>query len=709
MRNRKASTLLILLLFAALLSIRLIHLAADPPYDLSTSGGPWGDPAGYSQNARAKVLYDTWEIDGYNMMYSSFPPHLVTFAVFKLFGVGLAQQNIVPVLFSTGALVVFFFLLRLVYGLVPALAGTFLLGFNYLFLMFSRIADRVMPPLFFLLLGILFLVKGKTKPVLNLAAGASFILALISKSVIFYALGAILLGYFFYLLFNKDIKILARNLALLLAGALIILVPWYFFLFTPSREFTAAFAELNVKYLIPPLDARLLLRYFWIRPPILFKAMPALAAAAAFFSLAVFHRMIRRPRFVDMLEWIFGLWFAVGYIYYAFIQQRVTRTLIPQIIPLVFLTAALIHALLKKREKMEAKKTVRLPGGKSVYLFSLSAFVWMLFPVSLLIKYASILFPRFFSSNSGQNLALLVISAFLTALLVFLAGRWSLRPPAAPEGLKKAAALTLVLGIFVFQAVPYLKWAHAPPYQIRQISQDYGRAFDKAVFIGLWAPAVSLENKHYAHEYFRGYVNPYPDFFQRAGVTHVFTTTAFRENLIFEEDFPAEMAGAKLLARYHIWTTEVLLYNVLPEAQTPDGLFEAELYTAPGATPRYDPVASGGFALVRSGKEGVVAEIPLSDSLEAGSHQLLFRLKGRSRKAAGAPILRIEALSPSARRIIARAELDAVDIPEESYGEYVFSFETQRNRDLILRLSIQAGGEVWMDSVQIIPGRVDSP
>jgi 4-amino-4-deoxy-L-arabinose transferase-like glycosyltransferase len=711
MRDRKVSTLLILLLFAVLLSVRLIHLTADPPYNLSTSGGPWGDPGGYSQNARAKVLYGTWEIDGYNMMYSSYPPHLLTYAVFKVFGVGLAQQNIVPVLFSTGALAVFFLLLRLAYGLTPALLGTLLLGINYLFLMFSRIADRVMPPLFFLLLGIFFLAKGKKKTIWNLAAGISFILALISKSVVFYALGAILLGYFLHLLFHEDFKTIVRSLALLLAGALIILIPWYFFLFTPSREFTAAFAELNVKYLIPPLNGELLLRYFWIRPPILFKAMPVLAASAALFSLSILHRMIRRPRMVTLMEWIFGLWFSVGYIYYAFIQQRVTRHFIPQIVPLVFLTAALIHRLLKQRNNKlpQGEESDHSQGGKTTALFGLLSFFWMLFPVSLGIKLAAERFPRLFPSNLSQNLILFGIAALLTGLLILFVRRWAIRPPVFSAGIKKAAVGLIVIGVVIFQAFPYFNWALDPPCQIRQISRDYGNAYDQAVFAGLWAPIVSLENDHRAHEYFRGYVNSSSDFFKRFGITHVFTTTAFRENLIFAEDFPAEMSGAKLLARYHIWTTEVLLYDINPADMNPEGLFEAELYTAPGTMPRYDPEASGDFALHNLGKVGVIAEIPVSESLVAGTHQMEVRLRASGRKNPQTPVLRIEALSPSSRRVLVRKELTASEIQGNTYGDYVFTFVTKRIRDLRLRLTVLEKGNVWIDCLKNIPQSVDFP
>ena len=229
MSQKKTITLVLFSLFLILFLIRFVHLTADPPYDLSTSGGPYGDPGGYSFNARNKTLFGSWEVDNFNMMYLSFPPHSVTYLVFRLLGIGYAQQNLVPVLFSFASLIFFFLIIRERLGNISALIGTGLLGFNYLFLMYSRIANRVMPPIFFILLGIYLLQKGKKKPLWLIGAGMSLFLALISKSVVFFAVGAVLAGYLVYVLLNTSIKEIAKRLSLLLVGALLPFIPWLFF------------------------------------------------------------------------------------------------------------------------------------------------------------------------------------------------------------------------------------------------------------------------------------------------------------------------------------------------------------------------------------------------------------------------------------------------------------------------------------------------
>ena len=195
MPGKKSVPFLAALLFTLLICVRLLLVTADPPYDLSPSGGPFGDPGGYSFNARNRALFDTWEVDGFNMMYLSFPPHIITYLSFRLLGVGFAQQNLVPVLFSMGSLILFFLILQHRFSYAWALGGTALLGLNHLFLMYSRVANRVMPPLFFILFGLYFLQKKRQHPAYLFAAGISFFLALISKSVIFYVLASIGTGY----------------------------------------------------------------------------------------------------------------------------------------------------------------------------------------------------------------------------------------------------------------------------------------------------------------------------------------------------------------------------------------------------------------------------------------------------------------------------------------------------------------------------------
>ena len=130
--------------FIAIVSVRFIHLAADPPSDLSTSMGYIGDPGGYAFNARNKIVLGRWEIDMWNLRFISPLPHYITYSLFAILGPGVATMNLVPVLFSCLILMVTFVLLRKNLNFSLSLMGTILLGINYQFLMFSRIAVRVM-------------------------------------------------------------------------------------------------------------------------------------------------------------------------------------------------------------------------------------------------------------------------------------------------------------------------------------------------------------------------------------------------------------------------------------------------------------------------------------------------------------------------------------------------------------------------------------
>jgi len=102
MGKKKTHLFLLLIIILFLLSLRMIHPSADPPENLSMSGGPYGDPGGYAFNARNKVLFGQWEIDRMNSpLYSSPIPALLTYLSFKLFGVGFIQMNVVPTKISS--------------------------------------------------------------------------------------------------------------------------------------------------------------------------------------------------------------------------------------------------------------------------------------------------------------------------------------------------------------------------------------------------------------------------------------------------------------------------------------------------------------------------------------------------------------------------------------------------------------------------------
>ncbi len=112
------------LLFSLLFLMRIIHLSADPPPDLSSSMGYMSDPGGYVFNARNKIVFDAWEMDMWNIRHISPLPHYFSYMVFVLFGVGIAQMNMVPVFFSCLVLVVGYWLMRKNYPIPLVFLGT---------------------------------------------------------------------------------------------------------------------------------------------------------------------------------------------------------------------------------------------------------------------------------------------------------------------------------------------------------------------------------------------------------------------------------------------------------------------------------------------------------------------------------------------------------------------------------------------------------
>lgn len=696
MPGKKGFPLLAALLLALLLCVRLVLITADPPYDLSTSGGPYGDPGGYSFNARNKVLFGTWEVDDYNMMYLSFPPHCMTFISFKLLGVGLAQQNLVPVLFSLGSLILFFLILRHRFSYAWALGGSGLLGINYLFLMYSRVANRVMPPIFFILLGLYFLQKETRKPFYFVGAGMSFFLALISKSVVFYVLAAVGIGYLIFAFLHRKIKEIASQVTWLILGVLGPGILWLLFIYIPHRDFIQSFSRLNVRYLIPPANFSSLLRNFWTRPPILLSQMPVICVLAALGSLVLLLKIAREKNKLPLIDWIVLLWFATGYLYYALIQQRVPRHVVPQIIPLVFLTISFAHHLMAPRP--EEKK-------KPQYSFGLVLFLWLLFPVSLGLKNLAKQFPDLFRDQTSLNGSFLVLSAVLAFLLFVLtrAGFFG-KKDILPFSMKRGLVFILLAVILVSHGARYLQWAFHPRFQFKQASRDLGMAFSTATIAGLWAPIICLENRHRAHEYFPGAINDYPDFIQKFGITHVFTTTHAGEDKKFEQNFPEVMAGARLLARYHIWKVEALLYDIHPkQIQEDDGRYEAELFTQRGSMPRYDPEASGAFAVLSQGRQSrFVVSIPSASRMPTGTYNITIRMKKQ-----GSPtkskqrVARIDAVSKRRKKALAYKNIYPGDLSATAYQNVEMTFRVISSEDVTFRVFSQGNGDFWVDRIDI--------
>ncbi|MCJ7681965.1 MAG: hypothetical protein MUP70_14640, partial [Candidatus Aminicenantes bacterium] len=330
--------------------------------------------------------------------------------------------------------------------------------------------------------------------------------------------------------------------------------------------------------------------------------------------------------------------------------------------------------------------------------------VWLLFPVSLFLKFLNSRFPQAFRTSTALNVWLIGLSLLLCAVLTAFSLR-GFRRPAWNIPVRMGSALVLILFLLygTGHGRLYLDWALNPPTQFRDISKDYGDAFTDAVVAGLWAPSICTENTHRAHEYFRGTINSRKDFFSHFGVTHVFTTTHYGEDRIFWEDFPEEMKGARLLARYHIWIVQALLYDIHPGPEEGEpGSLEAELFTEKGSTPRYDPQASARFTVrTPAGQARTVVNIPADDDLPPGEYTISFRLKGDFSKKKTGRLARIDVIDVVRRDVLAARDLAAADLEGGKFKEFPLFVRIRRKGDIRFRVYSDGVVPLWTDRVTV--------
>lgn len=127
-----------LLVFALL---RVIHLEADPPRNLSGSSDVYTDPPQYTYFAKNLVKFGEFNPleDDRRVFFLKSTVTAVSVAVFAVLGVGLWQSSLVGLLFSFGSLILFGLAVRRIAGTRAALFFILLIGLNFNQLFYGRL------------------------------------------------------------------------------------------------------------------------------------------------------------------------------------------------------------------------------------------------------------------------------------------------------------------------------------------------------------------------------------------------------------------------------------------------------------------------------------------------------------------------------------------------------------------------------------------
>ncbi len=580
----------VLLLVFALGQLRILD--ADPPYNLSKiSMGEFGDPGSYALNARNKVVLGHWEADKWNLMYTNPIPHLISFAVFKILGVSFLSMNLVPLIFALLSIWISFLLFQeLLPSWKTAFLFTLLLSFHYLFLCYSKIADRIMPMGFFIILSVYLLEKARGKKMaLIFLSGISLFAAFLSKGKMAYLFPIFPLALFFYRRVNLWERL--REVVVFLLGIFAAFLPWYLFLYLPHREIYVLFGSRATWRIMKIHSLANGISNFVHQPLVFFYPYMLLLSVLALTGLLIASRGFLREDLPFSVA-LSLLWLPALYLFLSSFSLRPIRYFFEIIYPMFILSAYLL-------QRNSSKISGIIPFFAKYFLF-LEVFVLI---IRLSGKYRILLNPIYFFP--------FLILPFLPALIPF-----KLKFP-------KALVYALLLGNLLWGLKIYLPYYSHPKYRLKQISLDLGKAFPPSDFAGLTAPVLSMENRHIPHVSWPTHrINYERDFPWKKHIRFVVLLTYNGELNYYWNRFPDFMKTLRTVARFYLWRTDLLL--MAPGNYT--GHQEGENLRRKGGYAIYEKGASGTWTLyLPEDLEGHFL------SLTSKGNFLLLRLRGNER------------------------------------------------------------------------------
>ncbi len=580
----------LLLIFFALAQLRILD--ADPPYNLSkVSMGEFGDPGSYALNARNKVVLGHWEADRWNLMYTNPIPHLASYVVFKILGVSFFSLNLVPLLFALLSVwVVFLLFQELLPSWKVAFFFTLALSFHYLFLCYSKIANRIMPMGFFILLSVYLLEKSRgRRNWLIFLSGISLFAAFLSKGKMAYLFPIFPLAVLLYRKTNLGNRL--REMGFFLAGILAAFLPWYIFLYIPHREIYILFGSKATWRIMKIHSLANGISNFVHQPLVFFYPYMLLLSMVALAGLLISSEKFLKQSLPFSVA-LSLLWLPALYLFLSSFSLRPIRYYFEIIFPMFILASFLI----------------RENSGRISGIIPYFAKYFLYLEVFLMVV-----------RLSGKYNLLMKPGIFFPFILFPLA------PALVPFKFKFPTALVYILiaGNLLWGLVIYTPYYLHPRHRLKEISIDLSKAFPPSDFAGLTSPILSMENRHIPHVSWPTHrINYERDFPQRKHIKFVVLLTYNGELNYYRSRFPQFMEKLRTLARFYLWRTDLLL--MAPGKDT--GKEEAEVMKRRGGYAVYESAASGGWSLfLPPGLQGEFLD------LKPPGKQIILRIRGDER------------------------------------------------------------------------------
>lgn len=571
MMKKNTFPYLLVILFIGLVALRVVHISADPPAELSWSGGLFFDEGALAHNARNKVLFGAWKFDEWNDFYYSPILTYIKWLVFRIFGVGIAQLRLVPIIFSGLTLLALYQTLKLSLPRSTAVLSVFLLGVNYLYVMYSRIGLTETPLLLFTMLTVYFWQAGLQTQRSSRArwlmfwGGVNCFTVYIFKALAVYFLPVPFAALFLLILFadtntrRKELLFLSGSFFL---GLLVTAGIWYGLFYMPNYDAIHQAGEYVKNLSFPTSFPRFWqnVRYSPFIP--IFLQTPVVFVMSWLYLMYLFALLwIDRSR-ITTLDLFMALWFLAHLAFFLGYAYRPTRYYIPIIPPMAVLAARGIMRLWRVSE-------LRIPSIKHAvgwfwaagWLLGIA--LWLYVFVYSLYTYGFLPFVTIPPPSFWLNLLAGIVFSGAAAIGLF----WSIpkhrgKIAAFPRWIFQGIALGLIAAALNVNAWQYYEWVKSPHYIIQKTSQELGALLPEGSLIaGLATPMLCMENRHHPLYVWDKFVN-YRKTFQKYPVTHLFLAEFNDELRYYYRRFRRVMKRATLLRTYWIKDSPFHLFSL---------------------------------------------------------------------------------------------------------------------------------------------------
>ncbi len=563
---RKVEVLVFVLLFSLAVFLRFHHLSADPPTTVSQSTGIDTDPPQYTIHARNDVLTGDWNPYG-ETRYVTYRYSLVSgmsWVIYRIFGVGTYQANLVGVILSLMSLLLFYFVSRKIFDSGVALLALLFVGVNHVAVFFDRRPFLENGMIFLLVLGLFFLVYMEERWIGHILFGACIAGAVVFGKLIALAFLPVPVAYYAYrFMLTKSKRIFARFAAMLL-GLAVVSGLWLLFIFLPRAwSVTGYVGEQAFGLYGYPEGLESVMMFIWKFLTLgiseaFYERMPVVGIAAAVGMILLCSRLFDRtsdgtprakpdPREVALMVWLAATYLAIVPWNYQPLRYQTV---------MIYPTAALGAALLGWL--YTAWKPVNILN-RSV-IFTIILYVLVTFLAYQLVRGTVLLRHELFYFS--DYFVFIAISAAIITVAYFILSVVRRRieihlPPSA----RYAAVALVIVGTLYYHGVKYLGWAIQATVTTREISRDLGRVLSaEAVISGPYGPALAMENELGCIIHIFGTSRPDPGLFDRLPVTHLLTDGA--NEAVARRIYPYMMGGALSLYSYTVNHRPVTLFQI---------------------------------------------------------------------------------------------------------------------------------------------------